>query len=236
VGLFIVFEGGEGAGKTTQARILYGRLCQKKQRARILHEPGDTPLGNSIRTLVTAPRDTLFAGWRSSLTHALTDSQLVAKDIWLPIVPSAELFLFAAARAQLVAERLKPLLQKGAIVVCDRYKYSTVAYQGYGHGMDLGFITTVNEIVTQGVEADLVILLDVEPSKGILRKRGTAEISKFEVQDLAFHQRVRQGYLEMAKKEPERWLVVDVSLPSKEVTRLIWERVEHLFHSKGLVL
>ena len=231
MGLFIVFEGGEGAGKTTQARILYGRLCQKRQRARILHEPGDTPLGDALRTLVTAPRDTIFARWRGSLTHALGNSQLVAKDLWLPIVPSAELFLFAAARAQLVAERLKPLLQKDVIVVCDRYKYSTVAYQGYGHGMDLNFIAWVNEIVAQGVEADLVILLDIEPSKGILRKRGTAEISKFEVQDLAFHQRVRQGYLEMAKKEPERWLVVDASLPSKEVTRLVWERV---FRSRAL--
>lgn len=230
MGIFIVFEGGEGAGKTTQARILYGRLCQKKYPARILHEPGDTPLGVALRTLVTAPRDTIFARWRyhSSLTHALGNSQLVAKDLWLPIVPSAELFLFAAARAQLVAERLKPLLQKDAIVVCDRYKYSTVAYQGYGHGMDLNFVASVNDIVAQGVEADLVILLDIEPSKGLFRKRGTAEISKFEVQELAFHQRVRRGYLEMAKKDPQRWLVIDASLPKKEIGRLVWERVEQL--------
>lgn len=226
--LFIVFEGGEGSGKTTQARILYGRLCQNRQRARILHEPGDTALGDALRTLILAPRQMLFSGWRHSLTHPLTDSQLAAKDLWLAIVPEAELFLFAAARAQLVEERLKPLLQKDLIIVCDRFTYSTVAYQGYGHGLDLKFVARVNELATQGIEPDLVILLDIEPSKGLARKRGTAEISKFEVQDLAFHQRVHQGYLEMVQKDPKRWFVVDASQPKAKVSKVIWERVKGL--------
>ena len=226
--LFVVFEGGEGSGKTTQARILYGRLCQKRYRARILHEPGDTALGDALRTLVTAPRQTLFSGWRHSLTRPLTNSQLAAKELWLPITPEAELLLFVAARAQLVAERLKPLLQRDLIVICDRYTYSTVAYQGYGQGLDLKFIANINELVAQDIEPNLVILLDIEPTKGLLRKRGTAEISRFEVRDLAFHQRVRQGYLEMVAAEPERWLVVDASKPKAKVTEIIWERVKQL--------
>ncbi len=226
--LFIVFEGCEGSGKTSQARILYGRLCQSRQRARILHEPGDTALGDALRTLITAPRQTLFSGWRHSLTRPLADSQLAAKDLWLPIVPEAELFLFTAARAQFVQERLKPLLQKNVIVVCDRFTYSTMAYQGYGCGLDLKFVASVNELVTQGLEPDLVILLDVEPSKGLARKRKTAEVTKFEAQELDFHQRVRQGYLEMAQKDPARWFVINASKPKAEISKLIWERVEGL--------
>ena len=225
---FIVFEGGEGGGKSTQTRILYGRLCQKKHRARLLHEPGDTALGEALRTLLTAPRQTLFAGWRRSLTQPLNGSQLAAKDLWLPITPVAELLLFAAARAQLVAERVKPMLQRGMTVICDRYTYSTVAYQGYGHGLDLEFINSLNALVTQGVKPDLLVLLDIEPTKGLARKRGTAEMSKFEVLDLDFHRRVRDGYLAQAAADPERWLVVDASLSRQKVTQLIWQRVEKI--------
>jgi dTMP kinase len=226
--LFIVLEGGEGSGKTTHTNILWGRLCQGRYQAVMLHEPGDTALGVALRTLVTAPRATLFSRWHHSLTHPLTNSQLAAKDLWLPITPEAELLLFAAARAQLVAEKLKPLLGKGLTVVCDRYTYSTVAYQAYGHGLDLKFVAEINERVTQGIQPDLVILLDIEPSRGLARKSRTEEISKFEVEDLAFHQRVRQAYLEMAQKDAQRWFVVDASKPKAEVSKLIWERVEGL--------
>jgi len=225
---FIVFEGGEGAGKSTQARILYGRLCQKRHRARLLREPGDTALGEALRTLLTAPRQTLFSGWRRSLIPPVNGSQLAAKDLWLPITPVAELLLFAAARSQLVAERIRPLLQRGITVICDRYTYSTVAYQGYGHGLDLEFIRAVNALATQGTEPDLVVLLDIEPTKGLLRKRGTAEISKFEVLELDFHRRVREGYLAQAAADPERWLVVDASLSRQRATQLIWQRVEKI--------
>jgi len=225
---FIVFEGGEGGGKSTQARILYGRLCQKRHRARLLHEPGDTALGEALRRLVTGPRQTLFSGWRRSLTQPLDGSQLVAQDIWLPITPVAELLLFAAARAQLVEEQIKPLLQRNLVVVCDRFAYSTVAYQGYGHGLDLGFISSLNALVTQGVKPDLVVLLDIEPTKGLTRKRGTAEMSKFEVLEADFHRRVRDGYLTQANADPEHWLVVDAGLPRQKVTQLIWQRVEKL--------
>ncbi len=230
MGLFIAFEGGEGAGKSAQARILYGRLCQAKRRVRILHEPGDTALGNVLRTLVTLPRQAIFSRWRHSITYPLNNTQLVAKDLWLPILPEAETLLFAAARAQLVAERIKPLLQKDIIVICDRYIYSTVAYQGYGHGLDMEFINMVNKLVSQGLKPDLVILLDVEPTKGLLRKKSTPELSKFEMQDIAFHQRVRQGYLKMAADDPQRWLIVNASQPKTKVTQTIWEKVTVLLH------
>jgi len=224
--LFIVLEGGEGGGKSTQARILYGRLCQKHYRARLLREPGNTALGEAIRTLVTSPRQTLFSRWRSSLTLPQDNSQLVAKELFLSIVPEAELLLFAAARAQMVAEQLRPFLQKGLVVVCDRYIYSTVAYQGYGAGLNLGLIQNINELVTGGLKPDLVLLLDIDPVKGVGRKGKTQEMSRFETQDLDFHRRVRQGYLKQMEEDPQRWVKVNASLPKDKVTQEIWKAVE----------
>jgi dTMP kinase len=224
--LFIVLEGGEGAGKSTQARILYGRLCQKNYRARLLREPGNTALGEAIRTLVISPRQTLFSRWRSSLTPPQDNSQLVAKDLFLSIVPGAELLLFTAARAQMVAEQLRPFLQRGLVVVCDRYIYSTVAYQGYGAGLNLGLIRTINELVIEGLKPDLVLLLDIDPVKGIGRKVKTQDMSRFETQELDFHRRVRQGYLRQMEDDPERWVKVDASLPKAKVSQEIWKAVE----------
>ncbi|TET37822.1 MAG: dTMP kinase, partial [Dehalococcoidia bacterium] len=109
--------------------------------------------------------------------------------------------------------------------ICDRFYHSTIAYQGYGRGLDLGLIEAVNNIATQGLRPDLIVLLNIAAEQGLARKRLR---DRFEKEQIAFHQRVRQGYLEMAKKDPGRWLVIDAALPKREIESLIWERVEQL--------
>ena len=228
---FIVFEGGEGSGKTTQARKLYSTLCNQKHRVRIVHEPGDTPLGKALRGLVATPKEALFSAWKRGLVPAQPDSQLTlsTKDFWLPIVPEAELFLFEASRAQLVAEVIQPSIKNGVSIICDRYIYSTVAYQGYGRNLDLKLIEYLNSVATRGLQPDLVIFLDMPPAAGLRRKTKASEISRFEEEELAFHQRVREGYLKQAAADPERWFVIDALLPKAQITDIILARVEKLF-------
>jgi len=202
LGLFIVFEGGEGCGKSTQARALYKRVLESGILVVLSHEPGGTSLGKEARRYLKQTRES-------------------------EISPLAELFLFAASRAQLVAEVIRPSLGRGVMVICDRYTDSTVAYQGYGRGLDLDAIQAVNTMVTQGLLPDLVILLDLPVEVGLARKRSVKQ-DRFEREDLAFHHRVREGYLKMAAADPQRWLVVDATLPKKKVEQIIWERVKRL--------
>ena len=194
---FIVFEGGEGSGKSTQATILKRRLLRQGFPVVLTREPGGTPVGNRLRR---------WLKWGSEIT------------------PQTELLLILAARSQLVTGVVRPALEKGSLVICDRYAYSTLAYQGYGRGMDRGFLESLNTFVTGGLVPDLVVLLDSNPAEGLRRK--TSRRDRFEREDLSFHQRVREGYLGMAAADPERWLVVDASLPRNEVRELIWERVQ----------
>jgi dTMP kinase len=163
--------------------------------ALLTHEPGGTPLGSALRRWLKGEGE---------------------------IDPQTELLLFNASRAHLAPRVIRPALEKGIVVICDRFSDSTTAYQGYGRGLDFALIETANNMGTQGLRPDLTVLLDFPVEQGLARKRLH---DRFEREDLAFHQRVRQGYLEMAKKEPERWLVVDASLPKREVGRLMWERV-----------
>jgi len=200
--VFITFEGGEGSGKSTQARVLYKRVLQSGIPVILCHEPGGTSLGKELRRYLKQTRQT-------------------------EISPLAELLLFAASRAQLVAEVIRPNLGSGTIVICDRYTGSTVAYQGYGRGLDLGVIQTVNAVVTQGLSPDLVILLDIPVEIGLARKRSAKE-DRFESEELTFHQQVREGYLRMAAADPGRWLVVDATLPREKVEQVIWEKVKSL--------
>lgn len=139
--------------------------------------------------------------------------------------PMAELFLIEAARAQLVDQVISPALRAGRAVVCDRYTPSTVAYQGYGRGVDLETIRAVNAAATGGLSPDLIVLLDMPAEAGLGRKKGR-ERDRFESEGLAFHARVRQGYLEMARADPRRWLVVDGRLPRRAVQAAIRERVD----------
>ncbi|KPJ53118.1 MAG: hypothetical protein AMJ37_01835 [Dehalococcoidia bacterium DG_18] len=204
---FIVFEGGEGSGKSTQAKALNNRLRKLGYDVVFTHEPGGTVLGNKLRRWVK---------W--------------GKDVTLP----SELFLFLASRSQLVAKVIRPALAKGYIVICDRFAASTMAYQGYGRGMDLSLLKSLNDFATDGLVPDLTVLLDLDAEEGLGRKR--RKWDTFEREDLTFHKKVRDGYLKMAAADAERWMVVDASLPALQVEELIWERVrEFLTYGKGFV-
>ena len=205
--LFITFEGGEGSGKSFQARALYRRLCRVAIPARLTHEPGGTPLGTKIER---------WLKW----------GELKG------ISPLTELMLFNASRAQLVREVILPGLKNGLVVICDRYADSTTAYQGYGRGLALEIVLAVNEVATQGLKPDLVVLLDIPVADGLARKKARRP-DPFEQEGITFHQRVREGYLKLAAGEPGRWLVVDTRQPRERVGEVIWRRVSRLLSRQG---
>jgi len=205
--LFITFEGGEGCGKSVQARALYKRLSQLAIPAFLTHEPGDTPIGEKIAR---------WLKWSEG-----TD-----------ISPLTELLLFNASRSQLVTRAIQPNLKDGKAVICDRYADSTTAYQSYGRGLDLEMVRAVNNAATQGLKPDLTILLDISAEEGLARKRGKKQ-DRFESEKLAFHQRVREGYLKLAADDPQRWLVIDATQPKKKVENIIWQRVSQLLSYQG---
>jgi dTMP kinase len=204
LGLFIAFEGGEGCGKSTQSGLLLKKFEQQNIPAVLTHEPGGTVLGDELRKVLKRKRGS-------------------------SISPRAELFLVAASRVQLVAEVIRPALEEGKVVICDRFTYSTLVYQGYGRGLELSFVETVNNIATQNLKPDLAILLDISPEQGLARKRSLRD--RFEMEDLSFHRRVREGYLKMVAAESERWLVIDASLPKGKIAEIIWDRVSQLLPS-----
>ncbi len=204
--LFITFEGGEGSGKSTQARVLYRRLCQLAIPALLTHEPGVTLPGKKIARLLKWAQD-------------------------MDISPVAELLLFNASRAQLLAEAIRPSLESRKVVICDRYADSTTAYQGYGRRLDLAMVATVNRVGTSGLMPDLTILLDMTVKEGLARKGGQKH-DRFEQEAIAFHQRVREGYLKLAAAEPERWLVIDATQSKERISGIIWERISKLLPRK----
>jgi dTMP kinase len=182
-GLFVTIEGPEGSGKTVVARRLAAELTARGRVVRLTREPGGTRLGERVREILLGRAD-------------------------LGIGPRADALLFNAARAQLVQEVISPALQAGEVVVCARFADSTLAYQGYGAGLPVGELRALASVATGGLEPDLTILLDVDPETGIRRKTAEAR-NRFETFDLAFHRRVREGFLELAREEPGRWRVVD---------------------------
>jgi len=206
--LFITFEGGEGCGKSVQAKALYKRLSKLAIPALPTHEPGGTPFGKKIAR---------WLKWAQG-----TD-----------ISPLTELLLFNASRAQLIDEVILPNLAQGKIVICDRFADSTTAYQGYGRGLDLAIVTTTNNAATQGLKPNLTVLLDIPAEAGLARKRRAQKQDRFEQEEIAFHQRVREGYLKLAVREPERWLVIDASKNKEEIAQIIWQRVRQLLPSRG---
>jgi len=167
----------------------------------LTHEPGGTVLGNELRRA-------LKRRWGSFIS------------------PQAELFLLAASRAQLVTEVIRPALKEGKVVLCDRFTHSTLVYQGYGRGLDFTAIKMVNNMATRYLNPDLIILLDISPEQGLARKQSLKD--RFELEDLSFHRRVREGYVKMAAAEPDRWLAIDASLPKGRVADIIWDRVSRL--------
>jgi dTMP kinase len=212
--LFIAFEGGEGTGKTTQARLLQQRLQDLGRSVLLTREPGGTVLGERLREIILQPSR------RGSASNAASRSR---------IVPAAETFLFLAARAQLVSEVIRPALTEGTIVVCDRYNDSTIAYQGYGRGLDLEAVRGACDLATGGLRPDLSILLDLPVEAGLARKAdGEDPEDSIGGETRDFHERVRRGFQQSVAAEPERWLVVDATLTVEEVARAIWDKVRTL--------
>jgi dTMP kinase len=210
VSLFITFEGGEGSGKSVQARALHRRLTRLNIPVVLLHEPGGTQLGSRIARSLQWARE-------------------------VDISPLSELLLFNASRAQLVDEVIRPELASGKVVICDRYTDSTVVYQGYGRGLDMEVVREINEIATGGLVPDLTVLLDM-PVEGGFARKGVSVRDRFEQEGISFHQRVRDGYLRLAEAEPERWLVVDAGQSRKRIAGIIWERVNRLLGDTGGVV
>ncbi len=205
---FIVFEGGDGAGKSTQARALFRQMQRSGHPVILTREPGGTPLGESLRRLLKNRQGT---------------------------TPLGELFLFLAARAQLVQQVIQPALQEQTSVICDRFTASTVAYQGYGRGLDLQAIDQLNLLASSGLSPDLNILLDLPPQAVFDRKKAgniTARGDTFDTAPLDFHQRVREGYLAQASQEcsgeSSRWLVLDTTRPRRALALDIWQKVRPL--------
>ena len=196
--LFITFEGGEGCGKSTQAKALFRNIRGSGVPVILTQEPGGTPLGREVRQWLKGEADS---------------------------DPIAELLLFNASRVQLVKNVIRPALKEGKVVICDRFYHSTIAYQGYGRGLDFGLIDTINNIATSGLEPNLVIFLDTDVGQALSRKRHK---DRFELEDIVFHQRVKQGYLEMSKADPKLWMVIDGALSKSAIEKIIWDKVARL--------
>lgn len=199
-GKFISFEGIEGTGKSTQARFLYKHLIKKGYKAVLTEEPGGTQIGLKIRDLLL------------SVEHK-------------GMLPLTEMLLYNASRVQHIEDVILPAMQKGAIVITDRFTDSTVAYQGYGRGIDLSLIRSLERTVTSGLKPDITILLDLDVETGLKRNRGINKTDRLELEDVKFHKRVRNGYLKIASKEKKRIKAVDASEGIKQVQEKILEIV-----------
>lgn len=200
--LLITFEGVEGCGKSYQSKFLCKRLISKNVAAILTYEPGGTALGNRIR-------------------HILKKKQQYN------ITPEAELFLFSSCRTQLLNEVILPALLADKIVICDRFTDSTIAYQGYGRGIDFNTINEINQISVGSVIPDLTILLDLPVENGLQRKKHINS-DRFDSEELDFHNRIRNGYLQLASNNPERWLVINGLLSKREISKIIWQKVSTL--------
>ena len=199
--LFITFEGGEGCGKSVQAKALHRKLSKLAIPALLTHEPGGTALSEWIGQLLK---------W--------TDAYMS---------PETELLMFNASRTQLLDEVIQPMLKEGKVVICDRYADSTTAYQGYGRGLDLEMVKAVNDAATQGLKPNLTILLDMPAEEGLSRKNAKRQ-DRFEQEEIAFHQKVREGYLKLAFDDPERWLVIDATQSKGKIAQIIWQKINQL--------
>lgn len=218
MGLFITFEGPEGSGKSTQARLLYERLQRLGYPVILTREPGGTRIGELIRRILVDLRHTEMA-------------------------PTTEMLLFSAARAQLVSELVRPYLNTGGIVLCDRYADSTFAYQGYGLGRDLEELQSITTVATGGLMPDLTFYMDLDVEMGLQRKRSARdrapepasttttftpppEWNRLDARDLAYHQRVAAGFAELIRRDPERWRYLVANQPVDLLAEQIFAQVE----------
>lgn len=209
--MFITFEGIEGCGKTTQARLLVEKLHELNIPALLTREPGGTRIGDHIRKILLNPENT-------------------------DITPLTELLLYEASRAQHVAQVIRPNVQNGIHVFCDRYGDASVAYQGFGRNLTPQLVKDANRLATGGLQPDLSLLIDVDPERGLSRARARnlafefarAE-GRFEEEDIIFHRKVREGYLTLQREEPERFRLVDGNGEIQDVQRQIQQIVLPLF-------
>ncbi len=209
MGAFVTLEGPDGAGKSVQARLLADRLAANGKEVVLTREPGGTELGERVREI---------------LLEAAPQTHDAASDA----------FLFNAARAQLVRRVIRPALERGAVVVCDRFADSTLAYQGYGGGVPLEDLRELAQLATQDLVPNRTVLLDLPVEVGLARRRGgaAAELTRFETDedhDAEFHSRVRAGFLELAEQDRDRWRVVDASGAQARVADAVWAAVSDLF-------
>ena len=206
-GYFITFEGSEGCGKTTQIEALAKAFNAMGKTAVVTREPGGTLIGEKIRNLLQDP----------SYEKEISDM--------------TELLLFSASRAELIASCIQPALDRGEIVICDRFYDSTYVYQGLGRAIDINTVKKLNRITVGTLKPDLTILLDLDAATGIQRakNRQSGELDRIENESLAFFEAVRDGYLELAKEEPERFKVIDGQLSVDTIREIIWDTVQNKF-------
>jgi dTMP kinase len=198
--MFITLEGPEGGGKTSHMIPLGGFLETLGYTVVTTREPGGTEIGDQVRAVLTRMEN-------------------------VKMHPRTETLLFLAARAQLVEQCIRPELEMGHIIISDRYADSTLAYQGYGHGNDLEMLRHLLNFATGGLWPDLTILLDIRPEDGLRRKRSGGEWNRLDAYALAFHQKVWQGYHELANQDPARWVIVDASQPFEVVQGIIRQAI-----------
>ncbi len=210
--LFITFEGPDGSGKSTQINLVANYLEDLGYRVFCTREPGGTAIGDQIRQVL----------------HDVNNTEMT---------PRAEILLYSASRAQHVEQVILPHLAQGEMVLCDRYADSTYAYQGYGRQLDFDMLRLITRFATQDLKPDLTVYLDLPVKEGLRRKEkantaGQGELNRMDRLELEFHQRVREGYLEMARIEPERWLVVDARGSVETTNRLVCQRLEQVLAAK----
>jgi dTMP kinase len=209
--MFITLEGPDGSGKTTQVPLLAEAIHEAGYDLVVTREPGGTEIGDQVRQVIMD----------------LQNKQMK---------PTTEILLFQASRAQLVRELILPSLEAGKVVLCDRYADSTLAYQGYGHQIDLAQLTRIVAFATGGLKPDLTLYLDIDADQGLRRRSGgDDEWNRLDDYELAFHQRVREGYHKMIADEPARWVVIDGGRTVEEVQEDLREVVlERLGERKGV--
>ena len=195
--MFITLEGPEGSGKSSQIRLLAAYLTDKGFSVVQTREPGGTRIGDEIRACV----------------HNVQNQEMTSV---------AEMLLYSASRAQLVEELIRPSLAAGKIVLCDRFYDSTIAYQGYGRGLNLEDLRTITRIATSGLKPDLTLLLDIDVERGLSRRTGGGlEMNRLDLEAVSFHQRVRNGYHQLVKLEPNRWEVINADQPIEAVQQAL---------------
>lgn len=204
--MFITFEGSDGSGKSSQLALLVDFLKMQGYPVLATREPGGTPIGEQVRLI-------------------LSDLDNTAMH------PRSEILLFQASRAQLVEQVIRPHLADGGVVVCDRYADSTMAYQGYGYQLvPLDLLASIVQFATGGLKPDLTLLLDLDVKEGLQRRARGGDWNRLDAYDLAFYQRVRQGYLEMAHAEPDRWTIIDagqlLDQVQESIRAVVLERLE----------